>query len=164
LSHKTLELQKLRVMTDKKVSKSFLKSERLLKNPEFVRVQKIERRFHTRNFILVIAMESKGPRTTTLRPKNPRATKTGITALEPPKQPPARLGITVTNKLEKNAVRRNRVKRMVRDAFRHLKESCASGISMIVIAKQGSAELDSLEVRRQLSEALEHNGFLIVGI
>jgi len=62
----------------------------------------------------------------------------------------ARLGITVTRKIG-NAVLRNRVKRSVREAFRHERENLPAGVSLVVIARDGSPGLGSREVAEELA-------------
>ena len=47
---------------------------------------------------------------------------------------PARLGITVTRKVG-TAVVRNRAKRLVREAFRHLPDLLPDGVDMVVIVR-----------------------------
>lgn len=49
-------------------------------------------------------------------------------------QGPIRLGITVTRKVG-NAVRRNRIKRLVREWFRQRRES-VKGLDLVIIAKR----------------------------
>ena len=62
----------------------------------------------------------------------------------------ARLGITVTRKIG-NAVLRNRVKRSVREAFRHARSRLPAGISLVVIAREGSPGLGSRDVAEELA-------------
>ncbi len=54
---------------------------------------------------------------------------------------PARLGITVTRKLG-NAVRRNRIKRLVREWYRHKQAhpDALAGCDLVVIARSGLPE------------------------
>ena len=66
---------------------------------------------------------------------------------------PARLGITVTRKVG-NAVRRNRIKRLVREWFRQRSESM-TGLDVVVIAKRDFPhKLGQSEVAADLNEAL----------
>lgn len=62
----------------------------------------------------------------------------------------ARLGVTVTRKIG-NAVLRNRVKRSVREAFRHARDRLPAGISLVVIAREGSPGLGSRDVAQELA-------------
>lgn len=63
---------------------------------------------------------------------------------------PTRLGITVTRKIG-NAVRRNRIKRWVREAFRRHRDELPRGVDLVVIAKQGA---DTLGFAGVVSELL----------
>ena len=63
---------------------------------------------------------------------------------------PARLGITVTRKLG-NAVRRNRIKRLVREWYRHTQPGLP-GCDLVVIAKR---ELPAVLVRDQVCADLD---------
>lgn len=127
-------------------SRTLPKSKRLRRSKEFVLAQKTGKRVHSKHFILVVADAAK--KALTSAPQDPG------TVL------PARIGITVTKKCERLAVRRNRIKRMVREVFRHLCDIIKPGKEIIVIAKTGSADLSVSEVRRQLIGALKFNGFL----
>ena len=141
-------------MTGKKGKLSFSKSERLRKNPEFVRVQRQGKRFNSKHFILIVApLDIKTPLKSGKKQK-----QSGIESNN--KVARVKLGVTITNKVEPSSVKRNRVKRIVREAFRHLKEQCVAGIAISIIAKSGSIELGSLEVRKQLYAALKFNGFI----
>ena len=78
------------------------------------------RRVHTAHFVLVVAS---GP--------DPSA--------------PSRLGITVTRKVG-GAVQRNRIKRIVREAFRLSPDRLPHGVDLVVIAKPGAHELGLADV------------------
>jgi ribonuclease P protein component len=60
----------------------------------------------------------------------------------------ARLGVTVTRKVG-DAVRRNRVKRLVREAFRLDRALLPNGVDLVVIAKDGSPTLELAEVQAE---------------
>ena len=64
----------------------------------------------------------------------------------------ARLGITVTKKIG-GAVVRNRIKRRVREAFRHMRTEMAP-YDVVVIARRGSDSLGSDEIANELGPAL----------
>lgn len=81
------------------------------------------RRVHTPHFVLIVA---RGP--------EPSA--------------PSRLGVTVTRKVG-SSVRRNRVKRLVREAFRLDPELLPVGIDLVVIAKEGAPTLALADVQSE---------------
>lgn len=61
-----------------------------------------------------------------------------------------RLGLTVSRKVG-NAVVRNRVKRRVREWFRHEADMLPSGLDIVVIARRDAATLPPQETRRVLN-------------
>ena len=69
----------------------------------------------------------------------------------------SRLGITVTKRVAP-AVGRNRVKRLVREAFRLAfasKRPCPKGVDLVVIAKRGSPSWRYAQVAQEMLDALE---------
>lgn len=63
-----------------------------------------------------------------------------------------RLGLIVAKKTDKRAVGRNRIKRLVRDSFRHHKIPL-SGLDIIFLARQGIKELDNPTLHERLDKA-----------
>lgn len=63
--------------------------------------------------------------------------------------PPSRLGAVVSKKVAKSAVRRNRIKRLIRESFR-LREQPA-GIDFIVIAKPSADSADNVQLIKELN-------------
>lgn len=66
----------------------------------------------------------------------------------------ARLGITASRKVG-NAVARNRVKRMVREWFRHNQKALWPGADVVVIARKGAPQLHARAAARMLNEAMK---------
>jgi ribonuclease P protein component len=111
---------------------SFSKDERLRQRLDFQLVLRRGSRRHTEHFIVV------------LRPN----------ALQC-----SRLGITVSRKVG-NAVKRNRVKRWLREFFRLHKPRLPASHDLVIIAKQGAATLAYADVRRELASVLLKNNSL----
>lgn len=83
------------------------------------------RKFHTDSFLVfVLRQESAGP---------------------------ARVGVTASRKLG-GAVQRNRVKRLVREAFRRHKLLFPSGIDVVFIAKKSAVDADYPQVVREIEK------------
>lgn len=66
---------------------------------------------------------------------------------------PARLGLAVSRKVDPRAVARNRIKRLLRDAFRHLRGGLAPG-SYVVVARPGASRATATELRAAFERAL----------
>lgn len=66
----------------------------------------------------------------------------------------SRIGVTVTRRVA-GAVGRNRVKRMVREAFRRSEIIREAAVDLVVIAKTGAPQLSGRETARQLRTAWE---------
>ncbi len=106
---------------------AFPKSLRMLRRAEFRVAQTRGRRIHATHFVLILDnREDDGP---------------------------GRLGITTARKVG-SAVRRNRVRRLVREVFRLHKGSFPVGHDCVVIARENAPELDFPTVRDELLAAL----------
>lgn len=101
------------------------KDARVRKRREFLQIQNAGRRVATRHFLVVYVAASDGP---------------------------TRLGITVTKKIG-NAVVRNRIKRAVRETFRGCAATIARGVSLVVIARDGSSKLGVPATAAELAPA-----------
>ena len=111
---------------------SFPKLCRLRKSWEFEQVWKMGCKLHTPHFILLLAENSIGR---------------------------SRLGLTVSRKVG-NAVMRNRVKRHVREFFRHKCKDFSVSVDFSVVAKRGAASLSNSDTHAELQRALEFKGHL----
>jgi ribonuclease P protein component len=99
------------------------KSERLLSRKDFLRVSReASQRVDTGNFLVLMV-------------KNQHDHN--------------RLGITITKKIG-NAVTRNRLKRVIREFYRHYKHRLPQGFDVVIIARSGAADLTHEQVRLQL--------------
>jgi len=104
---------------------SFTKADRLRRRRDYLRVQAQGRRLHTRHF--------------------------GVT-LAPPEAPGPRLGLVVTRRFGK-AVRRNRMKRLLREFFRRHK-SLLPCRDLVIMAKKGAEALSFRQVEEELGRLL----------
>lgn len=105
---------------------SFGKDERILKRKDFTAVHERGRRFFSENFIVLLSPNSSGVR---------------------------RLGLTVGKKVG-IAVRRNRIKRLLREFFRQNKDRLPPGQDMVIIARKDTSSRTYDEVRRELEDLL----------
>lgn len=71
-----------------------------------------------------------------------------------PDAAPARLGLAVSRKVDPRAVARNRIKRVLRDAFRHLRPRLAPG-SYVVVVRPGASRAPANELRAAFERALQ---------
>ncbi len=99
------------------------RAERVRKRAAFVAVQNRGRKLHTDSFLVFVL----------------------------PSQPEAlpRLGVTVSKKVG-GAVQRNRVKRLVREAFRRRKALFPRGVDLVFIAKKTAISADGAKVAREI--------------
>ncbi|WP_139364959.1 ribonuclease P protein component [Sutcliffiella halmapala] len=76
-----------------------------------------------------------------------------IYALEKKEQPQFRIGLSVSKKIG-NAVTRNRIKRLVRQAFLEMKEQLPGYVDIVVIARKPTAEMTYEEVEKSLHHVI----------
>ena len=105
--------------------KEYPSAHRLKRRPQYLAVREQGRHIYTRHFIV---------------------------QWMPGLQGYTRLGVTVTRRIG-NAVVRNRVKRLVREAFRLAGGNLPAGTDLVVIAKKGSALLNRMEASTELERA-----------
>ena len=99
--------------SDNRIEECFPKAHRLLKRGEYLRVQQNGAKVHSRAFIGLVLFD------------NPRV----------------RIGITTTKRLGK-AVERNRLRRLVREAFRRGLMEMPDTTEVVVIPKKSAVEWD----------------------
>src|SRR3546814_10949631 len=71
--------------------------------------------------------------------------------------PPARLGLAVSRKVDPHAVGRNRIKRVLRDAFRRLRPQLADG-DYVVVARKAAADSENKVLREDFMSLLKRAG------
>jgi ribonuclease P protein component len=98
--------------------------ERVRKRREFVAIQGHGKKLHTDSFLVFVRARAGDER-------------------------PARLGITVSKKIG-GAVERNRVKRLVREAFRRHKAFFPHGLDVVFVAKRAAVDVGLQQVTREI--------------
>ena len=114
-------------MLSRVLDHSFKKADRILKRNEFIQLSKFGRKLHNQDFIVIFAPGHFGR---------------------------SRLGITVTRKVG-NAVKRNRIKRLVREYFRLNRHLLSGDWDINVIAKKEAADLSSEKIFGSLCNIFE---------
>lgn len=71
----------------------------------------------------------------------------------------ARLGLAVSRKVDARAVVRNRIKRRLRDDFRHLRPTLAA-LDLVVVARRDAASASGAELAAAFSSLLQRAGAL----
>lgn len=77
-----------------------------------------------------------------------------VYSLKMPEQEHFRIGLSVSKKIG-NAVKRNQIKRYVRQSFLELKEYIKAGNDYVIIARKPVAEMDFHEVKKSLVHVLK---------
>ena len=72
---------------------------------------------------------------------------------------PARLGLAVSRKVDARAVGRNRIKRILREAFRHLRPALADG-AYVLVARAPAAAMAPVALREAFHQLLRRAGAL----
>lgn len=114
----------------------YSRSDRLLLSRDFQRVSRQASRFASRDFVVLVA-PARNP-----APHGSRADQV---------VPVRRLGITASRKVG-NAIVRNRVKRGIREWFRHQRQHLAPDTDTVVIARAGAGELAVPDIAAALDE------------
>ncbi|WP_369901576.1 ribonuclease P protein component [Bacillus manliponensis] len=80
--------------------------------------------------------------------------------LEKKQQPYFRIGLSVSKKIG-NAVVRNRIKRMVRQAFLELKDEIDVGKDLVIIARKPCTDMTYEEFKKSLVHVLNRSGIKV---
>ncbi|MCB0335953.1 MAG: ribonuclease P protein component [Bdellovibrionales bacterium] len=107
--------------------------QRLKRKKDFDRLRQVGQKLYCKNFLVVLADSETGR---------------------------SRIGLTVSKKVDKRAVKRNYVKRRVREVFRLHQAQLSKPFDIIVIARQNAQLCDYSEIKRQLIGCLKYHGLL----
>src|ERR1044071_569736 len=102
---------------------TFPKSARLRKRPEFLKLSRTGKKFHSRNFVVIYQASERGS---------------------------SRLGVTVSGKVG-NAIVRNRIKRYIREGFRRRRSELVPALDVLVIAKKSASDASFAQVEKELA-------------
>lgn len=105
---------------------SFPKRIKILNRADYVNANRSGRRIHSRHFAVILKQNG-----------------LGIT----------RLGVIVSKKAG-NAVKRNRVKRLIRELFRLNKSRFPQGHDIVIAAKKGANYLDLRKIKEEIGEII----------
>ena len=72
-----------------------------------------------------------------------------------PTIPPSQIGITISTKVNKRAVVRNRIKRRIKSAMLHLLPALSPGWLIVIIVRPGTDECDYWQFLRELEEMIK---------
>lgn len=67
----------------------------------------------------------------------------------------SRIGITISKKVDKRAVKRNSLKRKIKEIFRHIKADLLHIADIVIIAQAGACEMDSKQIKAELIKGLQ---------
>lgn len=109
---------------------------RIKKRSDFTRLQATAGKIYAPHFLLVV-----GP------------SPTGV----------SRVGLTVTRKIDPRSVARNRLKRRLRETFRHLRPTLTAPLDIVIVARKGSIDLSSAALKREIRDALASRKLLRPG-
>jgi ribonuclease P protein component len=111
---------------------------RIKKRKDFIRIQKSGTKYRSKHFLVAVS------------PRIPSTDK----VIE------SRIGITITTKVDKRAVKRNLVKRRVRELFRTHRAKITRPVDIVVIAFNGATELTFYDTYKELSQVLVKGGVI----
>jgi len=110
----------------------FTKKERLHLTKDFKKVYELGNTYHSKKLVLFVLPTSNSIR---------------------------RIGFVVGKKIGK-AVKRNKVKRLLREVYRLNKNSLISGIDLVVVAKKDTAEMSFKDIEKELMRLFKKAGLV----
>jgi len=75
--------------------------------------------------------------------------------------PNFRFGVTVSRKVDKRAVIRNKIRRRVKEVFRLNQHKIKGPIDIVIIARTNALKCTLKEAEKEILSALRQHGFLI---
>jgi ribonuclease P protein component len=130
---------------------SFGPERRVKRRREFLQIQGSGRKYRSPHFLLIaVATEKLSTETS----RSERTAEEGQSLAE------SRLGVTITTKVHKRAVRRNKLRRRIREIFRHQRLSFRSAYDLVVIALTGSTDLEFPQIEEELCSLLKKANIL----
>ncbi|MBF2084954.1 ribonuclease P protein component [Thermoleptolyngbya sp. C42_A2020_037] len=127
------------------------KVHRLKRRQEFSKVHQAGVRRSTRNFTLRALRQFPARQG---KPGLPSSDKPDRDAAEKLERSPTRIGITVSTKVSKRAVVRNRIKRRIRAALRELLPGFTTGWMIVVIVQPVAVKCNYKEILQELKQLL----------
>ncbi len=118
----------------------FGRERRITHRQDFLRVQEVGKKLRSAHFLL------------SFFPRREEEVRKKVGCEGPGRS--CRLGITVTTKVDKRAVRRNLLKRRLREMFRKQYLSRLGAVDLVVIALQGACELNYTEIAAEIEDVL----------
>lgn len=112
---------------------SFQSHHRIKKRSQFQHLGRVGKKIHSKNFLIILSENDSGS---------------------------ARIGITITKKISKKAVVRNKLRRRIREIFRLFREDLVKHFDIVVIARQNADILGFDEIERQIRGALRYHRYL----
>ncbi len=71
----------------------------------------------------------------------------------------SRIGFIITRKAEPSSVRRNRMRRRLREIFRNNRQKLTKKIDLVIIARKGAAQREYGEIREEVLGVLSRGGY-----
>ncbi len=129
-----------------RANSSFPADARLKRRKDFLRVRECGKKSHSRHFLVVYAQSE-------------RITGDPDTGGDPGTAV-SRLGIAVTKKSEASSVKRNRMKRLIREVFRLNRYRVKRGFDIVVIARGEFNALKFADVEREILDNMARGRLL----
>lgn len=145
----------------KKRDESFGKEKRVRKRKEYLFIQEKGEKFRSRHFLMALSVD-KGDNAATVR--NHEMLPVGKLLISGEQPGGFRFGITVSKKVDKRAVARNKLRRRVREYLRRRISKVSIKGAIVVIAMKGSCELTYDDVSKELNYLLKKSGLTVARV